>query len=641
MFAPHIEALLLNAGSDVVTDSFVAALVVGFLLGLGLKKRNRAPAFTHYVPTLLTTLGILGTFAGIIAGLLGFDVNQIDSSINELLEGLKTAFTTSLVGMTLSIVYKLLLSTGWISPRDADQPDEGDIGIGELHTAMRDQVKGIHALHRSIEIKENGEAGLMGQLKALRTDLGDQNQQLLQPINRMTDRSDELLITVQAQQQAFNDFQQSLWTKLDDFADMLSKSATEQVIKALEQVIGDFNSNLTEQFGQNFSDLNAAVLALVQWQENYKQQLKQMAVQYQQGVEAITETGRAVTQISEASGAIPEHMAQLKTVIESNQYQLQQLERHLTAFQGVRDRAVEAVPEIRSQIDQALSGMKQATATMNEGLSETTRTLTDGLNTAASTVTGEVSAAVSSLASGVNESSASLTASIASASDNLVSRVTDATDQVAQGITTATHNMSETVADSSTALGTVLLSSGEAFRDNSERVNQSLQSTSDVISRNSEQTRQMFDDALSETNSILRNMVADLKDDSGKLSETWKSSAQSLITETGQLQQSFTQGIERMRSELEEAISALVERQALEHERVLSGLSQRADEAVNMTGEAVQKQMRALEEATQHQLNVVMNEAGQALTAITGQFTNDYRQLVGEMQRVTRSRVEG
>ena len=53
---------------------------------------------------------------------------------------------------------------------------------------------------------------------------------------------------------------------------MMSKLATEQVIAALKTVIQDFNNNLTEQFGENFKQLNTAVLELVTWQENYKQQ---------------------------------------------------------------------------------------------------------------------------------------------------------------------------------------------------------------------------------------------------------------------------------------------------------------------------------------------------------------------------------
>ena len=41
---------------------------------------------------------------------------------------------------------------------------------------------------------------------------------------------------------------------------MMSKLATEQVIAALKTVIQDFNNNLAEQFGENFKQLNTAVL---------------------------------------------------------------------------------------------------------------------------------------------------------------------------------------------------------------------------------------------------------------------------------------------------------------------------------------------------------------------------------------------
>lgn len=44
-------------------------------------------------------LGILGTFIGIIIGLLNFNTESIDTSIPVLLGGLKTAFITSIVGM--------------------------------------------------------------------------------------------------------------------------------------------------------------------------------------------------------------------------------------------------------------------------------------------------------------------------------------------------------------------------------------------------------------------------------------------------------------------------------------------------------------------------------------------------------------
>ncbi|MCV6022563.1 MotA/TolQ/ExbB proton channel family protein, partial [Escherichia coli] len=70
---------------------------------------GKAPRFTASTTNILTSLGILGTFAGIVVGLMEFNPSDIDGSIESLLAGLKTAFLTSLVGMAASIVYKAIL----------------------------------------------------------------------------------------------------------------------------------------------------------------------------------------------------------------------------------------------------------------------------------------------------------------------------------------------------------------------------------------------------------------------------------------------------------------------------------------------------------------------------------------------------
>ncbi|MBQ2175767.1 MAG: hypothetical protein II453_12155, partial [Alphaproteobacteria bacterium] len=57
---------------------------------------------------ILVGLGLLGTFLGLTIGVMDFDsgsTEAIQSSINELLNGMGTAFATSLVGMACSLVY--------------------------------------------------------------------------------------------------------------------------------------------------------------------------------------------------------------------------------------------------------------------------------------------------------------------------------------------------------------------------------------------------------------------------------------------------------------------------------------------------------------------------------------------------------
>jgi hypothetical protein len=59
------------------------------------------------LPNIAVSAGILGTFCGIYIGLQQFDVLDINGSIPSLLDGLKTAFITSIAGSIASILMKL------------------------------------------------------------------------------------------------------------------------------------------------------------------------------------------------------------------------------------------------------------------------------------------------------------------------------------------------------------------------------------------------------------------------------------------------------------------------------------------------------------------------------------------------------
>lgn len=379
MLAQPIESFISGMGASAMTDGFIVIIALTFIAAIVAKRSDRAHGFTQYVPTLLTSLGILGTFCGIVAGLLGFDANNIDGSIGSLLEGMKTAFTTSLVGMSSSIIYKVLASSGKLTPKGDDIVDEDQIGILELYTVMKDQKDGINDLQVVMKEQASGmtllqqaiggdnDSSLTSQMKLMRSDNNDQNKLALQSDN---DNHKELLATIAEQKVAFESFQDKLWIKLQDFADMLSKSATETVIEALKQVIGDFNKNLTEQFGENFKQLNEACKELVTWQDQYKGQLDDMGKKYTLGVESISVTATAVGSITEHTAQIPAHMENLKDITEVNQHQIKELERHLEAFKDIRDKAVEAVPEIRAQIDATLEGVKTASDELAKGIKE-------------------------------------------------------------------------------------------------------------------------------------------------------------------------------------------------------------------------------------------------------------------------------
>lgn len=341
--AEGIESLLAGFNAQSTTSAIVLILLIIFLVSIYNARSGKYLALVNYTPNLLTSLGILGTFIGIVVGLLGFDVQDIDGSIAPLLDGLKTAFITSLVGMLLAIIFKAIDTSGKLRPAE-EGPAEDEIGPQTILAVLEEQRQSLDHLTNAIVGDE--ESTLITQIRLLRSDHQDQARALQDQIKE--------------QQQRFENFQEKLWRRMSDFAEMLSKSATEQVIQALQEVIHDFNQNLTEQFGDNFKQLNAAVERLVDWQENYRHQLENMTKQYQLGVESLTHTEQSVQTISNECKAIPEAMNNLQELLETTRRQLAELESHLHAFAAMRERAVEAVPEIHKQIELTLESVSNA-----------------------------------------------------------------------------------------------------------------------------------------------------------------------------------------------------------------------------------------------------------------------------------------
>ena len=90
-------------------QNFLAPTSIVVIIFFYVLLRNH-PKHKYILPTILSSLGILGTFMGIAIGLYSFDVNNIDKSVPTLLEGLKLAFVSSIAGIIFTIIKKFELS---------------------------------------------------------------------------------------------------------------------------------------------------------------------------------------------------------------------------------------------------------------------------------------------------------------------------------------------------------------------------------------------------------------------------------------------------------------------------------------------------------------------------------------------------
>lgn len=574
---------------NTVSIVIIAFMVIVFIAGLLFTKAGKQVEFVNYVPTLLTTLGIFGTFLGIVLGLLDFNQLDIEASIPPLLEGLKTAFITSVFGIFLSLAFKTASTFSFLKPKQVEESislatPEAILG------AMQAQVAETRILKDAIV--GNEESTLFGQLKILRGDIND-NAKI-----SVKNAQDQAI----KQQEGFDAFSEKLWLKLQDFADTLSKSATEQVIEALKQVIADFNNNLTEQFGDNFKQLNEAVIKLVEWQENYKLQLEQMQQQYTQGVESISATESSVAHISEQSRIIPQSMQELKGIMEVNQHQLAELERHLEAFKLMRDEAVKAVPEIREQVQNTVNDISAAVTTASDHYKSL-----------------------------LSESDDYIKAHVKT-SNELLEKFASETEK---GI----NSVGERLIESSDKIGKEIDTAATEFTNNTSRTNESLQTSSDYLQSQTEIIKQHLQDAVSDLNSTMRDMIEKLVADAKDINSTMKEANKNLVTDTENVRDTVVKSTEKLQQRLNEVIDDTATQQINQAKRTFDAMEEQIKQQVGLTGEAVDSQLKLIDTAMQQEINRVMSEMGQALAQVSGKFVEDYIKLTQAMSEVVNQRV--
>jgi hypothetical protein len=283
-------------------------------------------------PTILTTLGIFATFFGVAIGLSQFKATDVQQSLPALLDGLKTAFWGSIVGVggALTLKFRQLVQ---VTPGTVGSGAGGEVtgaDLARLLTSIQQALVG------------NEDSTLITQIKLAR----QENNDRLDALRR-------------AQMEAL---------------EKLSEMGSRHLIEALKDVIRDFNNRLTEQFGENFKHLNSAVEKLVVWQDEYKLQVEATTTH----LASITDSMRSATaqyqELVIQSGVFTKISSDLGGLLTALNTQRDQLKTSLEALAKLIGSASAAIPEIEKKLGEYTRQMTEAVALnqreINKSLSE-------------------------------------------------------------------------------------------------------------------------------------------------------------------------------------------------------------------------------------------------------------------------------
>ena len=367
--------------------------------------------------SVIISIGVLGTFVGIVLGLWEFDTSNIDDSVPKLLEGLKLAFATSIAGMMISIVLSTVQKN-----KIAGGDDELSI-LSEINnklsllTQINESFNGLRLEIRDEQkqTRTHIETGFTMSIKTLtsidtkldtlattdainkfRVDVHEEQLKsrtfLQEQIIKTTDTIDNFKSEVHEEQSKAREFLEVQFEKtnqaLQDAIDVLSKGATEEIIKALENVISDFNKNLVDQFGDNFKELNKAVVNLLEWQQQFKEIIEKdynLLVEVRTSLDSSSST---LEKISARNEEVSEVYTQLKTLIETYDTQLSSLNKQLESYSKMGTEAAKAFEALSTGFDKVQTGMGAQSETIATLTKEISTKLPESLGQLESTLVG-------------------------------------------------------------------------------------------------------------------------------------------------------------------------------------------------------------------------------------------------------------
>jgi ABC-type transporter Mla subunit MlaD len=143
---------------------------------------------------------------------------------------------------------------------------------------------------------------------------------------------------------------EALTRSLDEFGRTIAENNSRALIDALKDVIREFNEKISEQFGENFKQLNDAVGQILVWQERYRQQMAEMIEQQQiasQNMATATERYQRLVERAEAFDGVARSLGVL---IEGLEAQRRQLNDSLGSLATLINTAARGFPEIERKI---------------------------------------------------------------------------------------------------------------------------------------------------------------------------------------------------------------------------------------------------------------------------------------------------
>ena len=353
--------------------------------------------FFKHLPGIITGIGIIGTFGGLLIGLNSFDPAgepaNVQSSLGNLLHGVRDAFIASgiaiFIAMLMTGVEKAWLRTCYAKleelTTEIDQLFESD-DVGEQYL-NRILVSSEQSAKQAKDLKD----GLVGDLKTMLQNLTDAQQQASQELARQLIESQNKTSQDMAKQIG-QSITESLQAPLDKIASSVQQVSGDQgaaVQDLLTDVLTAFMSRLETTFGSQMTGMsemmNQSVSAMREMQQGFNQLIADMRNSSEASAQVLEQ--QMLSMLSGIEQKQQEMTNTLNTVLEQVQQSVVKIgETGTDAAQQMGLQVADMLTQLNTKIAGMVDGITQqrmeqdrVIAENQQALHQTTTGLIDGL----------------------------------------------------------------------------------------------------------------------------------------------------------------------------------------------------------------------------------------------------------------------
>ncbi|MAK92911.1 MAG: hypothetical protein CMI08_11230 [Oceanospirillaceae bacterium] len=310
----------------------IAALTVFFHV---FRYSNRT---AEVAPNILTSIGIFGTFLGVALGLWYFDTSDIQGSVPKLMDGLKTAFWSSIVGLLGALTLKIRGAMSQTGRREKAQTRVAT--IDDLDASLK---------HLADQMNPELEQGLPQQLAR-------QHQQSLAAMSQVVNT-------------------------LESYEERMAEANAKALISAIETVMREFNTKINEQYGDNFKRLNESVISMLEWQKQYKSQITELIDEQKRTSGSMKEASEAFEYMVRHANAFNGISESLQDLLNGLEAQRANLQAQLSSLADLVNNAADGLPQLEERVVALTQGMADAVEKQQRWSNEQLSTMQQGLQT--------------------------------------------------------------------------------------------------------------------------------------------------------------------------------------------------------------------------------------------------------------------